>query len=257
MERACQQAVALGLPSIAFTEHADHTSRALPRAAGPPGWEQRFTTGGILSPPALDLQGYLSCLSRCRQLFPGLRILSGVELGEPHWHGPQAAEILRQGQFDRVLASLHVLPAPGGGCLAVDAAYQSAPPGQVIRAYLAEVRRLAESFADFDVLAHIDYAARYWPRHAGRCSAADFEEDYRAVLRVLAQRGKALEVSTRVPLEGDIIRWWHDVKGPAITFASDAHRPADVARGFASAAALAEAAGFGRARDAHGLWMRG
>jgi histidinol-phosphatase (PHP family) len=66
-----------------------------------------------LTLPELDLCPYLECLQRCREQFPGPRIISGVELGEPHWHGAVVARLLSAGQFDRVLGSLHCLPLGG------------------------------------------------------------------------------------------------------------------------------------------------
>ncbi|MGF1425353.1 PHP domain-containing protein [Kitasatospora sp. LaBMicrA B282] len=256
MERACRRAVELGLPSIAFTEHADFTSRHLGHGVEPADWQRGLVADGLLTPPAFDVDGYLACLGRCRERFPGLRILSGVELGEPHWHEARAAEVVGRARFDRVLVSLHTLPAAGTGHTTVDAAYGAAPPGQVVRAYLRAVRALVTGFDGFDVLAHIDYAARYWPCEAGEYPLADFRDEYRAVLGELAAKGKALEVNTGGPVAFEIVRWWHELDGQAITFGSDAHRPEQVARGFAAAAALAEAAGFAPGSDPQGLWMR-
>ncbi|WP_280664221.1 MULTISPECIES: PHP domain-containing protein [unclassified Kitasatospora] len=256
MERACERAAELGLPSIAFTEHADFTSRHLGHGVEPSDWQRDIVTDGILTPPAFDVDGYLVCLSRCRDRFPGLRILSGVELGEPHWHDPKVAELIKRARFDRVLVSLHTLPAVDTGHTTVDAAYATALPGQIVRAYLRELRALVTGFDDFDVLAHIDYAARYWPRAAGEYPLEDFRDEYQAVLSPLAAKGKALEVNTGGPLAFDIVRWWHELEGQAITFGSDAHRPEQVARGFAQAAAFAEAAGFAPGRDPQGPWMR-
>jgi hypothetical protein len=41
-------------------------------------------------PPPLDVEGYLACVQRCRDRFPGLRILTGAELGEPRLRQRQA-----------------------------------------------------------------------------------------------------------------------------------------------------------------------
>lgn len=255
MGLACRRAVALGLPSIAFTEHVDLTARQLARDAVLPDWQRDMVADGVLIPPEFDVDGYLRCLDRCRDRFPGLEILSGVELGEPHRHGVRVAALQRT-RFDRVLASVHTLPTDGAGHTTVDAVYGTSPPEPVVRAYLGEVRTLVELFDDFDVLAHIDYAERYWPRVATGLRSADFRDDYLSVLEPLSAKGKALEVNTRVPLSFDILRWWHDLRGEAITFASDAHHPDHVARDFADAAALAEAAGFGPTTDLLGLWTR-
>ena len=257
MERSCRRAADLGLPTVAFTEHADYTRWAVsPHKPVNEQWMHRAGIGpdGRFGTPRLDVAGYLECVQRCREQFPALRILTGVELGEAHWHPAEVTALLAGGDFDRVLGSLHSLrqDAP----VMVDAnMYDPARPGALIRAYLAEALTMIESSAPFGVLAHIDYPVRYWPGR--RFDPAEFEEEYRAVLRTLADSGRALEINTRVPLAADIVRWWHDVGGEAVTFGSDAHAPEHLAWLFAEAAAMAEASGFRPGRQPHDLWRRG
>lgn len=143
MELTCRRAAELGLPSIAFTEHADYTPWTIP--AAPAGRAHAATGEGVLHPPGLDVAGY----------------------------HPRA-----------------------------------------------------------------------------------FEEEYREVLRALADSSRALEVNTEVPLHPLVVHWWHDVGGQAVAFGSDAHEPADLARRFAEAAAMAEANGFAPGNDPHDLWAR-
>src|SRR5690349_21532150 len=64
MERSCARAVALGLPSIAFTEHADFTGwvvdpevRVRMRAEN----AARLLPDGRFRPPPLDVSSYLAC----------------------------------------------------------------------------------------------------------------------------------------------------------------------------------------------------
>ena len=257
MERTCARAVELGLPSVAFTEHADFTAWAIPDSEGLPAHWTPFVTDAVFAPPPFDVDGYRDCLERCRGLFPGLRILSGVELGEPHWHQARTSALLHHGAFDRVLASVHSAPlVEGTGFTGVEERYVDHSPAQVVRDYLAEVARLVQGFDDFEILAHIDYPVRHWPSTATPYDPREFEDDYRHVLRVLADAGKTLEVNTRVPLHLQVVRWWHDEGGQAITFASDAHHPAALARGFAEATQMASAAGFRPSLDPYGFWQR-
>ncbi len=255
MEETCRRAVEIGLPALAFTEHADFTPWCLPPGYETPEDWRLLVSDGVLTPPPLDLDGYRDCLQQCRERFPGLRILFGVELGEPHWHASRVAALLGEGGFDRVLASVHSSPS-GDGFDEIGALVRSRDPAAVLRGYLAETAELISRFGGFDVLAHIDYPVRYWPREAGPCDPHEFEEEYRHVLRTLADAGKALEVNTKVPLHPQILAWWRDEGGQAITFASDAHEPAVIAAGFADAARLADAAGFTAGRDPWGLWYR-
>ena len=185
MEQTCARAVAIGLPAVAFTEHADYTPWTVPRS-GPdadPQFSSAAAPEGTLTAPELDLSAYLECLQRCREQFPGLHIISGVELGEPHWHGAVVARLLSAGQFDRVLGSLHCLPLgqhfPGPPDL-----YRQRPAAWVIREYLAEIARLIEGTGTFSVLAHIDYPLRSWPPEAGTFDPSAFQASRTAAVPV-------------------------------------------------------------------------
>ncbi|MEU4520162.1 PHP domain-containing protein [Amycolatopsis sp. NPDC024027] len=254
---SCERALELGLPSVAFTEHADLTPWLMPepiRPLLPDHFRVRLRPDGVLEPPELDVEGYLACVEECRSRFPGLRILSGVELSEPHWHRPQADALLAAHDFDRVLGSVHSLP--DGEHHRELTVVSDRSPGELLRAYLGEVLGLVESTADFAVLAHIDYALRSWPAEGPPFVAEDFEEEFRTVLRALKASGRALEVNTKVPLPGEVVRWWFEVGGEAVAFGSDAHEPGLVGHGFTEAAALVESCGFRRGRTPHDFWRR-
>lgn len=248
MRQACQQAVAVGLPAIAFTEHVDHLQ-----------WAEGDADGGLaLDYPAytapLDVQGYLACVQRCREEFPGLRVLSGVEAGEAHLFGASLAAVLAQGPFDRVLGSVHAL-AQEGALVQVETLYAVLPPDEVMRRYLTEVAALVRGSGAFAVLAHLDYARRHWPAQAGPYDERHFEPEYREVLRLLAADGRALEVNTLTPLVSvQLLRWWRDAGGDAVSFGSDAHWPARVGEHFDAAVAIAGAAGFRPRRDPYDFW---
>ena len=257
MERTCARAVAIGLPSIAFTEHADYTSwpvaNALPDSDDIPN--ALADADGVFTPPELDVDGYLESIERCRGKFPELHILSGLELGEPHWHSAAASKLVQTGRFDRLLGSLHCLPS-GQEFFDIADVYRQLPATDVVREYLAEVPDLIEGFAEFSVLAHIDYPLRSWPQEAEPFDPEAFECEFRQALRVLAASGRALEINTDGKLRPQIVKWWHDEGGAAVSFGSDAHEPDRVANQFREASAMAEASGFRPGHDPYGLWTR-
>lgn len=257
MERTCARAVRLGLPAVAFTEHADYTPWTVAPGCPLDTHHGRLVSpDGTLTPPELDLDGYLECVQRCRERFPTLKILTGVELGEAHWHTAAAAKLLDAGQFDRVLGSLHTLPI-GQRFFEMPDMYRQRPAADVVRDYLAEVTRLVTGSDAFAVLAHIDYPIRYWPTtREGPFGPTEFEDEFRDALRTLTQTGRALEVNTRVPLHPEIVRWWHQEGGKSVTFGSDAHDPTALAAGFADAAAMVEARGYRPGRHPHDFWTR-
>jgi histidinol-phosphatase (PHP family) len=263
MEGSCARALELELPAIAFTEHVDFTRWVIA-----PGVKARMreelaalvAPDGRFDAPALDVDGYLACLRECRERFPGLRILAGVELEAPHWYPEQVKEILDRVDGERLLGALHTVVVGGEPWPVDDLLGEDAPQGMTpelaMRGYLAELLRLVESASPFEVLAHIDYPVRHWPKALRPFDPAAFEEEYRAVLAALAASGRVLEINTRVPLGPEVVRWWHEAGGEALSFGSDSHDPTWVGRRFPEAAAIAEAQGFRPGRHPHDLWRR-
>jgi histidinol-phosphatase (PHP family) len=269
MEECCRWAVEAGVPAVAFTEHVDFTmwSGTDPGGTEPggtePGGAGRGDAGPGLGLPRrghiqpLDIEGYLECVERCRARFPGLRVRTGIEAGEAHLFAGSLAGVLAAAPFERVLGSLHAVP-DDGRLVWVDMLYARYEPAEVLRRYFAELLRLVEGSAAFEVLAHVDYPRRSWPSYSRRpYRESDFEAEYRAVLRALAGSGRVLEINTRSPLPApELLRWWHEEGGGAVSFGSDAHQAYRVGARFDVAVDLAEAAGFRPGRDRYDFWRR-
>ncbi|MCW2139947.1 histidinol-phosphatase (PHP family) [Actinoplanes cyaneus] len=255
MERTCARAVQLGLPAVAFTEHVDYSRWTVDDVVLERSPLRRELTGpdGVLVPPELDQERYLASIQRCRELFPSLRVISGVELGEPHWNAVPVAKLLGTGHYERVLGSLHALPVDGR-LVEANALYRQRPAVEVLRLYLAEIADLIARTDAFAVLAHLDYAVRGWPAEAGPFDLHAFEDEFRHALRALAATDRTLEVNTRIPLASEIVRWWRDEGGKVVTFGSDAHVPDAVGTGLSAAVHMVEAHGFRPGRHPYDRW---
>ena len=250
MARSCEQAVALGLPAIAFTEHLEFTSGgagdAITGIAADARWWSRIKP--------LDVTGYLAAIEECRGRFPDLRILAGVEAGESHLFAGSAAAIVRGRDWDRVLGSLHAVPYEGR-LIAADALFGRMPQDDAMRSYFAELLRLVEASDLFEVLAHPDFPRRYWPSGPHLYQEKPYEDEYRTVFRALAASGRVLEINTKSPLSSvELIAWWRQEGGQAVSFGSDAHLPARVGARFKLAVDIVEAAGFRPGRDPYDFW---
>lgn len=263
MQLACARAVELGLPGLAFTEHVDFTEwsgedlvelayaadRPVPRPA-------RIADRPRVAP--LDVDGYLADVARCREEFPDLRVLAGIEAGEPHLFPASVAGVLAAGRFERVLGSLHGIVHDGTLTGISNALFRQLGAHEVMRRYFTELVVLVGGSSVFNVLAHCDYPRRYWPtQRVGAYQDSDFEEEYRAVFRTLASSGRALEINTRSPMASiSQLRWWWEEGGDAVSFGSDAHQPLRVGEQFDLAVDVAEAAGFKAGRDRFDFWRR-
>ncbi|GAA1840666.1 PHP domain-containing protein [Microlunatus capsulatus] len=253
MEGTCRRAVALGLPAVVFTEHVDLT----PFRAG--ALVERYAPlvqDGLLVAPRLDVPGYLASVERCRGLFPELRVVTGIEVGQPHRHGDELAALLAAGSVDRVLGSLHCLP-DGDAFAEPFTLVERRPVAELFVEYLAEIPRMVAGSDAFGVLAHIDYPVRSWPATAGPFDPRDFEDELRAALAAVAAGERALEINTKLPLDDTVLRWWVEEGGRRVTFGSDAHEPEKVGRGLEGAAARAEAHGFRPDTRPEDPWLRG
>ena len=237
MEKSCERAIELGLPAIAFTDHADFVK------VHPDQY-------------CVDIAGYLEAVERCRGKFKDLRILSGVELGEPHWFPDETRQVLSAGKLDHVLGSVHCVRI-GGGILDASQLSKSpdVDPAAFTQAFFDETLAMLDTGV-FQTLAHIDYPKRYWREYREE----DFEEQLRAVLAAAVKNELVLEVNTtrgNVLCPGAaVLGWWREAGGKAVSFGSDAHDPDRVAAGFEAAGQMVEAAGFKPAAEPTALWRR-
>ena len=248
MRDTCARAVEIGLPAVAFTEHVDF--RRWGPEDGRDGLEvDRGYRTGVST---FDVEGYLASVEECRDRFPDLRVVAGIEAGEPHLFAGSLAAVLAAGPFERVLGSLHAV-VDDGVLVGADSLWH-ADPVDVMHRYLAELVTLVETSSVFEVLAHADFPRRNWPHHL-RFEEKVFEDGYREVFRALAGSGRVLELNTRSPLwSATLLGWWRDEGGRALSFGSDAHQPQRVGARFVSATDVAASAGFGPGRDAYDFW---
>jgi histidinol-phosphatase (PHP family) len=232
-EALCRQALALGLRTIAITEHAE--------------WHSTFPPG-----LAAGADDYFRAIERCRAEFApqGLTVLAGVELGNPHEHPAEAAALLAAYPFDLVLASVHWLD---GLNIHEAPCFAGRLPTEVYADYFAALGQMAAT-VDFDVVAHFDRILLRGTALGGPFDPLPFETPIRQVLANLARRGIALEINARclalTPGWNEtlvtILGWFREAGGgQSVVFGSDAHRSQDIGRHREIAQRLLGAAGFG------------
>jgi histidinol-phosphatase (PHP family) len=251
MARSCEQAISLGIPVVAFTDHLDFLEFTAEDRIAAEGLDpHRYSRMRLL-----DTDGYLASIAECRERYPALRILTGAEIGEAHLFDASASAVVAGASLDRVLGSLHAVPLHGRLTAAEDI-FRELPAAEAMRQYFAEVVRLIEGSDLFQVLAHLDFARRSWPANAGPYEEKAFETEYREVLRALAASGRALELNTKSPLaDVQLLCWWREAGGSTLSFGSDAHQPWRVGDKFRDAVAIADAAGFAPGRDPFDFWQ--
>ncbi len=228
MEGMCRAAIAADIPEIAFTEHFDVNLKEPLHGRFP-------------------LEEWASELERSRELFSGkLVIRAGLEASEPHTGAFEVAALAARYPFDIIIGSVHWV----GERIVFDTEYFQDPADEAFRGYFQEVEKLAR-IGDFDVLGHLDVAARVGYDVYGQYDPSRYEDMIRAILRVCIQRGIVPEINSgalRRPLgrlmpDADILRWYVELGGDSVVIGSDAHNPAQVGLGLDKALEAARAAG--------------
>lgn len=230
MAAQCEAAIALGLREICITEHAD--------------WEPLDDCTGFYRPDA-----YFAELATCREQYGDqITIRAGVEIGEMHRFGTEAAQLLAAYPYDFVIGSLHWVT---GRLTLTPVYFEGWDARAAYEAYYAELLEVVGA-GGFDVIGHIDVPKRAGFSVSGSYDSHDYAEPLRAVLRAAIERGIGIEINTgtaRRPVgepspDLPVLRWYRELGGEIITIGSDAHRPEHVGYCFDHARELLDAAGF-------------
>lgn len=238
----CEAALRQGLGAIALTDHWD----GFPPGVRDAGFAPHFMDSRdfwALHGEKLQLE-----IEEAREHYAGrLRILYGVELGQPQLDPAQTRTFLDAHKFDFVLASEH-LNGDSKDYYTLD--YTQVDIDALMRECFELELAVVRSGAA-DAIAHIDQPVRLMRGMAFDIGLTAYREQIAELLREMAARGVALEINThglrnwyrRVSPPEWVLPLFRDLGGELVTTGSDAHRASDVGAGIREAKALAEACG--------------
>jgi len=228
-----RQAVELGIPEIAITDHVDFDPRA-PAYAFTTFEERRRVVR-----------------EAARRWEPlGLVIRFGVELTYERAWDEAVRHHLRQHSYDFVIGSVHIgADSPYiSGRLEGWIVGKSLP--EIVEPYFTEVEAAARSEL-FDVIGHIDFVKRFLAPHITAADLAAAPELIEPVLVALVETGTALEINTsglRQPPEetypsAATVARYQALGGDRVTVGSDAHLAGQFAWALSDGYAAAESVG--------------
>lgn len=226
IRESAQSAFEKGLSGICFTDHCDFFV--------PPMKAMHED----LASEVFDVEAQQQETDRVNAEFHSLRtaegdpfrIFKGIEIGVQKSCREQIRKHLSTHCFDQIIASVHYLddtdPFYGGYYEGKDwkTAY-----GHYLETLYEEMVWLGK---DFDIMGHYDYVARYAPYPKSSIFYRDFSDIFDAMLKFLAQEGKALEINTktykdyngRIPVpDTDILKRFREFGGEAVSLGSDSH----------------------------------
>ncbi len=233
-EQMIEAAIEKGLSIVTITDHVDFD---FPQ---PPGQ----------TPFDLPRAQYLQKLRDLKERCAGrIEVLCGVEMGLQTHLEPRIRQWVEGEEIDFVIGSTHLVE---GEDPYQPSFYETRGDRAAHAAYLSTIASYAAALDSFDSYGHLDYMVRYGPNQNRGYRPADHEEVVRAGMRVLIEKGKALELNTAPLMLGLgqphphplYLKWYKEMGGELITVGSDAHRPAAVGGAFQEAAEILKAAGF-------------
>lgn len=233
-EAMIQQAAALGLPCICFTDHNDFD---YPPEDGKTVFQLPFGK-------------YVHTLSALSAYFAEkIPVYIGVEQGLSVSAAGRINQYDAEHQLDFIIGSSHLVH---GADPYYPAFWENRPTRQAVRTYFESILENVRVCTNFDVYGHLDYIIRYVPEKDNGYDWHTYQEIIDCVLKTLIAGGKGIEVNTAGLRSGlknpnpcfGVLKRYHELGGEILTIGSDAHAPQHIAGQFEQLGNLLENAGF-------------
>ena len=157
----------------------------------------------------------------------GDKVRLGVEVGLRKVARAENANFLARANFDFVIGSIHLVDDLD---IYYPEFYADKDKATAYQKYFEQMAQEAE-VADFDALGHIDYICRAAPYDNPEIDYATFKTQIDAVLKIVVEREKILELNTRrfdkpraVEELVPVYKKYRELGGRFVTIGSDAHR---------------------------------
>lgn len=238
VDEMCRVAILRGVKVLAVTDHCEAPSIGL-------GADCEFGCFDELIPQSIyDARD-------ARLKYGGrLRVLTGLELGEPMHEPELTRRALAYGEYDFVLASVHNIRSYRDFYY-MD--YKTVDVAEVLRKYFDELIETA-AFPHYDSLAHITYPLRYIKATFGKLpDLSPYSAQIDEAFKILIKNNKSLEINvsglfkalgTTLP-DVDLVKRYRELGGRLITIGTDAHSVEFVGKGLEQGIDVAKRAGFG------------
>ncbi|MEF2919225.1 MAG: histidinol-phosphatase HisJ family protein [Acutalibacteraceae bacterium] len=224
VEDMCKQAIDNGIDVLTVTDHCEVNGWNTPE-------DSEFGDFSYLIPQSIKH------LKQAQNKYGDkLKLLRGIELGQPVQDLEVADKILALDDFDFVLASVHnVRDTKDFYWLEYTPDYAE----KILHIYFNEVLEVAE-WNKFDSLAHITYPLRYITgEHKINIGISIYLPIIEKIFTTLIKNQKALEVNTSGLRQSigvtmpnkELLELYKKLGGKYITIGSDAHKKCDLGKG--------------------------
>lgn len=238
MRDMCMNAIEMGLVYYAVTDHCE--------------CNQYMNVPHIPGGRYYDVvrQSYAELLQN-QERFPNLKLLRGIELGQPLQDLNAAHDALTGRDYDVVIGSLHNIRDHDDFYHIGEHNPTEQEISNALHAYFAESLEMME-WGKFDTLAHITYPLRYMCKAGETPSYKPYQDELDAVLKALIKSDIALEFNTSRILRTDapklpdreVYSRYKELGGKLVTIGADAHCTENIASGVEEAMELLSDIGY-------------
>jgi histidinol-phosphatase (PHP family) len=229
MEEVVQDAIALGLDGICFTDHVDYGIKrdwddpaGMLYRPGGPGEPERMPLANV------DYPAYAAEIESLRSKYrERIAIKMGMEFGMQTHTIPQYEKLFSSYPFDFIILSVHQVEDKEFWTQD----FQSGRTQEEYNLrYYEEMLALVQQYHHYSVLGHMDLISRY--DNAGIFPFEKIEPIVTEILKTVIADGKGIEINTSSHRYGlqdltpsaDILRLYRDLGGRILTIGSDSHR---------------------------------
>lgn len=232
----CQSALEKGISIIAITDHMEAPEIKL---------GDRSVFGNLIKQISKSAEE----VDIANELMNGqLKVLRGMELGEPLHEPKQTKKAMAIADFDFILASIHNIKDTEDFYYLE---YNENNVTDLLNRYFDELLDTAQN-ADFDSLAHLTYPLRYIIERTDiRPDLNEYSLVIDNILKALVKRDKALEINTSgIKSMGvtmpdiNVVKRFKELGGKYVTIGSDAHKRTDVGCNIEKGIETAKTCGF-------------
>jgi histidinol-phosphatase (PHP family) len=176
---------------------------------------------------SVDFDVFNISLAHVKAQFPGLNIRKGIEAGLDMNNLERIPALLSGQDLDIVIGSTHVV---FGRDPYYPGFWETYTKQQAFDEYTELLLKTAQGCDFYDVLGHVGFISKFCPDANNLYRYSDYSDALDALLKMLVERGKGLEINTNGLLmtsstmpEENIVRRFFELGGQIVTVGSDAH----------------------------------
>lgn len=242
MEQVVQDAVAMKMDAICFTDHVDYGIKD--------DWESgkpfRYRGEEVLA--NVDYPVYAARIRKLQQLYGRrIEIRMGMEFGIQTHTIPRYEALFQRYPFDFIILSIHQVQDKE---FWTQDFQKGKSQEEYNRRYYEEMLEVVKRYQNYSVLGHMDLIARYDKN--GTYPFENVEPVISEILKIVIENGKGIELNTSFHRYGlkdttpsvDILKRYRALGGEIITIGSDSHSPKHLGTHIAEARQLLKGLGF-------------